>query len=213
MKKDIVYITKIEFLKKHKQTFALYSDDVFLAEISDDTLVKFAITKDRIFSTKEFKDILDYNNLVTCLNQSYEYLRRRPHLKRELYTKLKNKNFSGQVIEQTLKELQERKYLNDNEFIEMFIRDRIRERKSGPLLIKKKLIEKGAPQSLTDNRLQELFPENLQIEIIQTLVSKKLPDLSELSNLQDKQKLIRFILGRGFSWSLIERALKMSTDY
>lgn len=213
MKKDIVYITKIEFLKKHKQTFALYSDDVFLAEISDDTLVKFAITKDRIFSTKEFKDILDYNNLVTCLNQSYEYLRRRPHLKRELYTKLKNKNFSGQVIEQTLKELQERKYLNDNEFIEMFIRDRIRERKSGPLLIKKKLIEKGAPQSLTDNRLQELFPENLQIEIIQTLVSKKLPDLSELSNLQDKQKLIRFILGRGFSWSLIERALKMSTEY
>ncbi|MCB0284059.1 MAG: RecX family transcriptional regulator, partial [Calditrichaeota bacterium] len=114
---------------------------------------------------------------------------------------------------QTLKELQERKYLNDNEFIEMFIRDRIRERKSGPLLIKKKLIEKGAPQSLTDNRLQELFPENLQIEIIQTLVSKKLPDLSELSNLQDKQKLIRFILGRGFSWSLIERALKMSTEY
>lgn len=212
MSKDNIYITRIEFLKKQKQTFALYSDDVFLAEISDDTLVKFAITKGCVFSKKEFRDILEYNNLVTCLHQSYEYLSRRPHLKKELFTKLKNKNFPNQIIEQTIKELQGKKYLDDNEFIGMFIRERIREKKSGPLLIKKKLMEKGAPQDLIESKMQILFSEDLQIEIIQLLIAKKSPS-PEILNMQEKQKLTRFLLGRGFKWTLIEQALKLSADY
>lgn len=203
---DSVIISRIEILNKRKHTYGLYCDDVFLAEISEDTLVHFTISRGSEYSPKKFNEIIEYNNLVNCLNQSYEFLKRRPHLKTELYRKLKNKKFNPVIIKRVIEELQKKQYLDDREFITLYIRDQIRQRKSGPLLIKKKLLEKGALKYDVDVLLDTLFTEEEQLAIAKHLLDKKLTIIREQDKLKRKQKLYQYIQGRGFSWPVIEQA-------
>jgi regulatory protein len=212
MNGDLVFISRIELLNKRKHTYALYSDDIFLLEITEDALVRFAITRNKQFSKPEFAKIIEYNNMTKCLNQAYEYLKRRPHLKNELYRKLKNKKFDSKITKQTIEELQKRQYLDDREFISIFIQDHIRQCKSGPLLIKKKLLEKGAQKSEIDTLLDLLFTEDKQIEIATKLVNKKLRIIHEPNKQKVKQRLYQYIQGRGFSWPVIEQVFNM-IDY
>ena len=193
-----ILISRIELLNKNKRTYALYTDDTFLTEISEDTLVHFAISKNSYIEKKTFLEILHFNNLNNCLSKAYDYLQRRPHLKSKKYDK--------KIIDETIAELNKRNYLNDEEFIALFIRENKMNQRSGPLLIKKKLMEKGAEAECVNDMLEKGFSESEQIEIIDKLVSKKTKiPVDELES-KEKQKLFRFLLSRGFEWSVIKTA-------
>ena len=186
---DII-ISRIELQNPRTKTYALYTHDVFLSEITEDTLVHFAISKGRAFSKKEFDRMLRHDKVNLCLRQSYRYLQRRPHLNKELQRKLKSKHFLQDIIDQTIIHLKKNRYINDDEFIGMFIRDSIRQRKSGPLLIKKKLIDKGAIVSQIDQQLDELFPFEKQIDTAFNLLQSRNQKLNEENVLLRKQKQI-----------------------
>ncbi|KAA3615623.1 MAG: hypothetical protein D8M58_15615 [Calditrichaeota bacterium] len=204
---DTITISRIEFENPRKKTYSLYQDDTFLIEISEDTLVHFSIVKGAVYSKNEFQKIIFFNQVNQCLHQAYSYLQRRQHLKKELFRKLYTKQFAVDIINQAMDHLQQKNYINDFEFIRLYINDSIRQRKSGPMLIKKKLAEKGAFTPDIELALQELFPEGLQIEISVEIITKKNQKLKESNPQKRKQKLIQFGIGRGFSWSILESAV------
>jgi regulatory protein len=204
---DIITITRIEFENPRKKTYSLYQDDTFLIEISEDTLVHFSILKGAQFSKEEFEKIISFDQVNQCVQQAYSYLQRRPHLKKELIRKLSAKQFNHHIINQAIDHLKQKNYINDAEVIALYIKDTIRQRKTGPMLIKKKLAEKGAQISEIELGLQDLFSEELQIEIATEMLTKKIQKLKEANPLKRKQKLIQFGQGRGFSWTILEICL------
>ena len=118
-------ITKVEVQKKNKYRYSLYSDDVFLFGVSENTLIKFAISKNKKYSDDELKEIQAYEQVSQCLEQSYRFLRRRSHLKNELRTKLRQKKYADDEIEQTIKILRQKKYLDDLVYIKQFVKDAV----------------------------------------------------------------------------------------
>jgi regulatory protein len=204
---DSIFISKIELQNPRKKSYALYQDDTFLTEITEDTLVHFAISRGNTFNKREFEKVLRHDKVTLCLRQAYTYLSRRPHLKKELQRKLKQKLFPQDIIDQTIIHLKKNKYIDDNEYIRMFIRDALRQNKTGPLLIKKKLLEKGASFEMIDIQLDELFPYVKQYEIALNLLNSKNQKLKEDNLLIQKQKLQKFGMGRGFSWAVLEPVL------
>jgi regulatory protein len=202
-----ITISRIEFENPQKKTYSLYQEDTFLIEITEDTLVHFTILKGAKFSKEAFHKIISYDQVNRCVQQAYRYLERRPHLKKELFKKLLNKQFTPHIINLAIDRLKEKNYINDSEYIQLYIKDTIRLRKSGPLLITKKLIEKGAVIAEVELALQELFPEKQQIEIATELLSKKNTKLKDQNYLKRKQKLVQFGTGRGFSWAILELVL------
>jgi len=204
---DGIFISKIELQNPRKKSYALYQDDTFLTEITEDTLVHFTISRGNTFTKKEFERVLRHDKVTLCLRQAYTYLSRRPHLKKELQRKLKQRLFPRDIIDQTIIHLKKNKYIDDNEYIRMFIRDALRQNKTGPLLIKKKLLEKGASFEMIDMQLDELFPYEKQYEIALNLLSSKNQKLREDNLLKQKQKLQKFGMGRGFSWAVLEPVL------
>ncbi len=204
---DTITISRIEFENPRKKTYSLYQDDTFLIEISEDTLVHYSITKNTVFTKDTFQNIISYDQVNQCVQQAYSFLQRRPHLKKELFRKLINKQFNPHIINQAIDRLKAKNYLNDSEYISLYIKDTIRQRKTGPLLIKKKLSEKGAHTGEIELVLQKLFPEKLQIKIATELLIKKNQKLRETIQIKRKQKLIQYGTGRGFSWVILETAL------
>ena len=199
-------ITKIEVQKKQKNYFNLYiEDDVYLFSVTEETLLHFGISKNKDFSDNELESIQSYDQKMRCVYQAYRYLSRRPHLNAELKRKLLAKKFSNSMIEQTLKYLNQKNYMDDEAFIKMYMQEQINLKKNGPLIIKKKLLEKGAHSSAIDPILLEGYPEELQIENAAKLFQNKIKSIREEDEKKVKEKLFRFLQQKGFGWPVIEK--------
>lgn len=201
---DNIIVTHIEIQNPRKKTYALYRNDTFITEITEDTLIHFSISGNSVFSKKEFNKVIEHDKVNHCLIQAYNYLQRRPHLKKELQRKLVKKQFPQNVIDKTVLHLQKNNYINDDEYIKMFIHDSVRQAKSGPLLIKKKLAEKGAYLDTVDKFIHELFPFEQQSTIAFRLLQSKNAKINDESYLKRKQKLQKFGYSRGFGWNVLE---------
>jgi len=199
-----VFITRIELQNPRKKLYSLYQDDTFLVEISEDTLVQFAISKGKTFTHESFAKIIKYDKVNACLVQAYNYLQRRPHLKAELVGKLKTKQYTQDIIDGAMLSLQDKKYIDDKACVKMFINEAMRMEKSGPMIIKKKLSEKGASMQLIEELLDDLFPIEKQVFIAQKLLISKNSKMDEPQLQKRKQKLLQFGINRGFSWQKLE---------
>ena len=174
-----------------------------LFSVSEDTLVHFHLQKGKAYSHEELETIQAYEARMRCLSQAYRYLARRPHLVSELRTKLRQKEFEGAIIDATIETLIQKKYLNDADFIQRFIKDEIRLKQSGPLKIRQKLLQKGAPPELTERFLTDLYPFDLQVTNARIQYDKR----SRRSDRPEEQKRIRYLLQKGFSWEVINQVI------
>lgn len=125
---------------------------------------------------------------------AYSLLSRRSYFSKQLKTKLLQKGFREEEIDPVLLELEAQGYLNDREQGERLIR-RERGRGYGPLIIAQKLRERGGTVSLPI----QVSKEDL-IPLIKKKYAKRLP--------QEKNKVIAALLRRGYSFDLINMALR-----
>lgn len=197
-------LTAIRLVNPRKKIYALFENDQCLAEIFEDTMVHFAISRGLVLTTKKIEEINTYDKIVRCQNQAYNYLQIRPHLKKELARKLLQKQYTAQIIEKTLHSLQQKNYINDGQFIQMYINDAVKKAKYGPMLIRKKLVEKGALINDVDIILERLFPLEKQLQIAKILIEKKQSKLTAESAAEKRKKLHHYATGRGFSWNVLE---------
>jgi len=200
-------ISKIERQKRKAALYDLYSDDLYLFEITEDTLVHFALSIHREYSERKLKEIQEYDRFMRCVHQALRYLARRPHLQAELRRKLRQKQFEAPVIERAIQYLLEKKYLSDRDFIKRFIADEKQLKKSGPLRIRAKLFEKGAQREAIDEILQQAYSEEEIEANARALIEQKRQRLTHLPPEEIKKKLMAVLKNKGYNWEVIQRVI------
>lgn len=195
-------ITKIEIQKKNKARYSLYSDDVFLFGVTEDTLIHFGISKGKEYSEEQLHEIQRFEQVTQCLHQSYRYLQRRAHLVNELRTKLRQKKYPNEIIDQAIEILRQKKYLDDSSFIRQFIKDAVYLKRTGPLLIKQKLLAKGAGRQQVEEILLASYSEAQQLGNAAYLAEKKSQTL-HLDQNKKRQRLFSYLRQKGFETDII----------
>ncbi len=172
---------------------------------------------------------------IDPLLYSYKLLSLKAYSEKQLFDKLKGKGCSIIEINTIIDRLKELKYLNDDEYLVEFIKSEIR-KKEGPKLIKQKLQQRGVSTDILDEKLEEFYSEELQIEAVKYWISKHLDKLLKKSakSEQDNEdedgeflenvefnhklesnnfsKIISFCLRKGFNYSNISQALSEFKD-
>jgi len=198
-----IVITKIEPQKKRKDRYSVYVGEQFLVGISQDTLIKYNLHAGRKLDTNEINTIKSAESERKLRDQAYRFLSRRAHSCRELYDKLIIKDFPPSAIKNIIDEFISNGYLNDTEFTKIFISEEIKLKKSGPLLIKNKLIKKGVNREIIDDLLSSLYDENEQVENCSYLVLKKYKRI----NREQKNAAINYLRNKGYQWDQISLAI------
>lgn len=119
------------------------------------------------------------------------------HSLREL---LKRKKIPEEIIEKTLTDLTEEGFLNDENYLELFI-ESYKRRKASPRAIFSKLMAKGFSRSEIEEKINELYDD--PTEAIRALFMKK---CKNPGNPKEFQAAIRYLLSRGFSYSQVQNA-------
>ena len=201
-------ITRIERASKNKAHYHLYSDDLLLMTITEETLLQFQLQKGTELSDDLLDKISEFDQIQRCLEQAYRYLSRRNHFQKELIRKLHTKGYKAEVIEKAMQHLQGKGYLNDAGLMVQFIHDAIHLKHYGPHLIKRKLIERGLESSEIEQTLAAHYAEELQHKICAQLAVKKLKTLKKTEQAKKQQKLISFLQQRGFTWEIIRQVVE-----
>jgi len=143
---------------------------------------------------------------------SLDLLSRRDIPETLLLQKIQKKYPSSSHEEQqcVISRLKQERYIDDIRFIENFVRWRIEEFPRGKLVIVQELKQKMVDLCTINQVIDTLIPYEKEYEMCMNLVQKKvsLLNLSPPFDKKKKEKLVRFLASKGFSFDLIRDCIE-----
>ncbi len=148
------------------------------------------------------------NDLQQARETVMRLLARREHSARELRQKLQQRGYDSDVINETLAKAQELGWQSDRRFAESWIRQSVA-KGNGFRKISAQAQQKGIDDDLLQSVLNEQQPD-WDEECYQRLLRK----FGETPPTEQKQrdKMMRHLLQRGFSFDSIKRALQRQAE-
>ena len=193
-------ISNISFEKKK---FHILFDSGEEIEISEETLIEFGLYKgqeveDEIIDKLKFED-----EKTEALLLSYRFLQRNKTEKQLIDYLYKNK-ISGEIIDTVIPILNEKKYLNDEDYARRYLNDAMNIKKYGKIKIIYMLRSKGIKNDIIEKIMRD-YDYELEYINAEDLLSKKL-DAEE----KDPKKINsakKYLQGRGFEFEIINFAV------
>jgi regulatory protein len=129
-------------------------------------------------------------------------LARREHSRAELVRKLEQAGFDTSDIQPLLDEFEQKNWLSDQRFAESYVADH--RARAGSVKLAYDLRQRGVRDSIIEVVLSE--NRDSEIDRARDVWKKKFDALPV--NAHERARQIRFLQGRGFSQSVIQRTLK-----
>ena len=122
----------------------------------------------------------------------------------DIRLKLKQWQTSNTDTEKIIKQLVADGFINDERYARMFVRDKIKFNKWGPIKITYTLKSKHFPDDLIRIALSEIEDTNDE-STLNELLSRKMKGIKAKSPYDLKSKLIRFGISRGFNYEIVRK--------
>ncbi len=209
-------ITKIEVQKKNIKRFSIYIDSEFSLGIHEDVLIKCNLYVNKVIDTDYIETIVKTEEQSKANHYAINLLSYRVRSKHEILTKMTEKDYDLDIINNTIDFLTDNHLLNDLEFARMFIRDKLNLTRYSILRIRHDLRNKGVDKQLINEALLLIEDDELDPDYdnAKYLSLKKYNDLKskkkniDLSEYEIKQKVYSAISQKGFNIYIIKDALE-----
>lgn len=211
----MISIKKIKYLQRNRVevTFA----DGSKVRFSEEVLVRFPLREGQEIDEEQWEELAAVIYYEDCKADAIKILERRLHSSKEVEQKLRRKDkYPFELIQQVCLDLEGYGFLNDLEFARMFSRDKATSSQPwGQGRLKMELRKRGVSQEYIVEAFQELFADD-DFEFEQAFQAgvKKWQSLrKETDFYKKKQKLYRFLAGRGYNSRIIAQvAEKLSQN-
>ena len=192
--------------KGAKDIIIHFEDDEFLI-LALEVFLKSGLKKNDELSDDRFSFFVRENRLYHIKQRAFRYLGRRLHSASELRTKLRQKGYEIEMIDQVIGELRDKSYLDDTEFASVFIEEKFKSKMWSERKLKSELIKKGISSSVISDVLSKKFSKDVNYNNALTVSLKKYKILQERNlDLQTtKKKLISFLNSRGYNYETIKQ--------
>lgn len=200
-------ITDISQQIKNKDIYSIFIDGKFALSLSSAQLAEHSLKTDQNISTQQLKKLRELYAGSKCYNSALRYLAISPRSTSQLSDFLMRKGYIEDQINSAIAKLTSNGYLNDNDFARLWVQNRMRLNPKSSMELRAELTKKGLPKDIIDSTLADL-DEDDQLLALNRVIERK----SRQSAYQDKQKLLRYLAQKGYSYSLVKKALD-STDF
>ncbi|HFI0795056.1 TPA: recombination regulator RecX [Streptococcus suis] len=194
-------ITKIE---KKKRLYLLEVEGQENTYITEDTIVRFMLSKDKDITEEEFQAIRDFAQFSYGKNLALYFISFKQRTRKEVLDYLEKYEISGTAALKIVENLEEDRWIDDKAYVETYIRQNSLSGDKGPAMLRQKLMTKGISKSIIEDGLAEIDFSDLAIRVVEKLCRKyqaKLP----LRALQDK--LVQGLMAKGFSYELAKQSI------
>lgn len=126
------------------------------------------------------------------------------HSSGEMLEKMRRWQLSEDARERVLDRLIDEKFVDDERFARLFVREKIRFDRWGRRKIEQALYQKGVASDISRRVLDEVDDEAYVVELKKLIAAKRRSVQAE-SDYEMRAKLTKYALGRGFGYEVIRR--------
>ena len=189
---------KITKLEKKKKLYLMELDSQQKYYITEDTIVRFMLSRDKIITQQEFDKIQAFAQFSYGKNLALYHLSFKARTEKEVREYLKKYDIDENIISQVIANLKEDKWINDSQYAYAIINANQLSGDKGPYVLTQKLAQKGISKSIIENILKEVDFSEVSQRVANKLLKKyegKLPTRA----LQDK--IMQNLTNKGFSYA------------
>ncbi|MGA2623244.1 MAG: RecX family transcriptional regulator [Bacteroidota bacterium] len=205
-------VTNIERQKRRPKRVNVYIDGEFAVGLHEDVLFKFGLRKGDNVDRETLVSIESAEESHFAKEKALRFIGYRSRSEKELRSKLREKQFHPQVIEDTVRYLRENRFLDDEAFARSFVKDALLRKPTGRLLLRRQLRLKGIDTGIIEEVLDELVPQHdedtLAIEAASTLLKRFRASRKKIDREKQRARLASLLARRGFGWPTIHAVLR-----
>ena len=131
------------------------------------------------------------------------------HCQYEMLQKLKKWELPDEVQARVMARLVSERYVDDERYARAFVKDKIRYNKWGRRKVQQALWMKRIDNDIQQRVLDDIDDEEY-LKVLKPLLKQKRKGIRADSDYELNQKLVRFALGRGFTFDIIRQCLDVS---
>jgi regulatory protein len=192
-------VTKISVQVKNTDRVNIFVDGKYELSLSMDQLLEQKLKSNTEISQQDLKKLRKLSADGKLRARALEWVLSRPHSNKELSDYLKRKGADSSFIEKTVEEFNFKGYQNDANFAKWWVENRQRKNKSNRE-ITLELRQKGVSLEVIDLVMADINDQKQRLADL--IKSKKL-----LIKYPDNQKLIKYLMSKGYSYSDIAEVL------
>lgn len=189
-------ITALKIQKKNKERVNVFVDNEFALGVT--VMVATTLRKGQFLSDAEIEQLKHSDERNKAYDRAVRFLSYRSRSVAEVTRYLRDKDYTDEVINDTVTRLLEQNYLNDEEFARAWLRNREQLGPRGRQALQYELRQKGIVDQIIEKVLADLDED----ELAWAAVENKFPRWQNLPEQEFKKKLIGFLNRRGFSYAI-----------
>ena len=166
--------------------------------ITEDTIVRFMLSRDKVISKEELTEIQDFAQFSYGKNLALYHLSFKARTEKEVRDYLVKYEIDDKTIPQVIQALKEENWINDRQYAYSIINANQLSGDKGPYVLAQKLSQKGIAKSTIEEVLKDFDFSEVTHRVAEKLLKKytgKLPARA----LQDK--IIQNLTNKGFSYA------------
>lgn len=133
------------------------------------------------------------------------------HCQWEMLEKMRRWGLPDDAQARVVERLVNERYIDDERFARAFVKDKVQYNKWGRRKVEQALWQKHIDQDIRQQVLDETDDE-AYLSVLRPLLKQKRKSTKAASDYEQNQKLLRFALGRGFTFDIIRQCLDVEED-
>ena len=133
------------------------------------------------------------------------------HCQWEMVEKMRKWEIPEEVQARIMERLVKERYVDDERFARAFAKDKVRYNKWGRRKVEQALWQKHIDEDIRKNVLNEIDDEEY-LSVLRPLLKQKRKSIKAQNDYELNQKLMRFALGRGFTFDIIKQCIDVEDE-
>jgi len=131
---------------------------------------------------------------------------RSEHCQWEMLERMRRWELDDAALARVMARLVKERYVDDERYARAFVKDKVRNNKWGRRKVEQALWQKRIADDIRERVLDEVDEEEY-LNVLRPLLKQKRKSTKAENDYELKQKLVRFALGRGFTYDIIRQCI------
>lgn len=199
-------ITKVS-AQRRPGRYNIFLDGKYAFSASEKTLAEFVLLKGKELTDAQVEKVKQFDADAKASDLAAHFLSYEPRTIYEVLQYLAKHEISNEAAENAVNELTELDYLDDANYVRLFLKNNLRVGSDGPNSLTRKLKQKGVDPEIVQNELEEVADEDW-LEVGQRVTKSMRHQVGKISERELERKIKTKLLSHGFSSDLAEQVIQ-----
>ena len=188
---------------KRRRVRTIYLDSECGLTITEETYLRFGLSVGQALDAVQLHDIGLTDGIARAREQALRLLNYRMRTRKELEQRLRQKEWSDEIIAQVIKRLEESDLIDDKQFARLWVDERLRLKPVGLNLLHRELRSKGIDPDTAESVLKEYDDRDDEATRAYALLHHRYNQYAELPPTVARRRMTGFLARRGFDHGII----------